>query len=189
MASVTKIITATTLMQLHAQGKFNLDDDVNGYLPFELRNPNFPGQPITFAQLLRHRSSIRDNRESYMPLWTKANGDPDTVLGEYLQGYLELDGELCDKKNFFPFMPGADSKYCNTCYALLGYLAERISGRPFQQYTQEALLNCWVWKVPRGLTQVWTKTGLLRRIVMTQRRGTKIWASSGTPTGLPDYFG
>jgi CubicO group peptidase (beta-lactamase class C family) len=142
LASVTKIITATALMQLHVEGKFNLNEDVSGYLPFTVRNPNFPELPITFAQLLRHRSSIRDNPEFYTPLWSKANGDTETVLGEYLQSYLGLEGTLYDqRKNFFPYKPGTDFKYCNTCYALLGYLAERISGLAYQQYTQEALFK------------------------------------------------
>ena len=41
---ITKTITGTALMQLWEQGLFGLDDDINNYLPFSIRNPAiFPG--------------------------------------------------------------------------------------------------------------------------------------------------
>ncbi len=58
MASISKTVTATALMQLYDQGLFDLDDDVNNFLPFSLRNPNFPDIPITFRMILSHRSSL-----------------------------------------------------------------------------------------------------------------------------------
>lgn len=166
LASVSKIITATALMQLHAEGKFKLNDDVNGYLPFSVRNPSFPDLPITFTQLLRHRSGVRDNPEFYMPFWSKASGDSETVLGEYLQSYLGLEGALYDPgKNFFPYQPGADFNYCNTCFALLGYLAERISGMDFQQYTQAALFK------PLGIkSAAWTYQGTDKNLAASSYR-------------------
>lgn len=54
VASITKTITSTALMQLYEQGFFHLDDDVNKYLPFHLRNPNFPNDPITIRMILSH---------------------------------------------------------------------------------------------------------------------------------------
>ena len=74
LASVSKTITATSLVMLQAAGKFKLDDDINAYLPFAVRNPNAPGTPITFAQLLQHRSSIRDDITFYGPLWDRRRG-------------------------------------------------------------------------------------------------------------------
>jgi CubicO group peptidase (beta-lactamase class C family) len=61
IASVSKTVTATALMQLWEQGLFNLDDDVNDYLPFPVRNPNHPNVPITFRMLLTHTSGIMEN--------------------------------------------------------------------------------------------------------------------------------
>ena len=57
IASVTKTVTGTALMQLYDQGHFNLDDNVNDYLPFNLINPNFPEHLITFRMLLSHQTS------------------------------------------------------------------------------------------------------------------------------------
>ena len=42
VASVSKMFTIFSVMQLVEQGKINLDDDASDYLGFELRNPNFP---------------------------------------------------------------------------------------------------------------------------------------------------
>jgi len=142
LASVSKTLAATSLMMLHQAGKFALDEDVNNYLPFAVRNPNHPEQPITFGQLLKHRSSIKDDLAFYGPLWSTANGDPKTVLGEYLASYLQPGGNQYSKENnFYPYAPGEQYNYCNTCFALIGYLAERISGKPFKNYHREVLLE------------------------------------------------
>ena len=58
VASISKMFTAIAIMQLWEQGLFDLDDDVNDYLPFELRNPHYPDVPITFRMLLAHQSSL-----------------------------------------------------------------------------------------------------------------------------------
>ena len=142
IASVSKTITATVLLSLHAKNLFELDDDVNDYLPFRVRNPNAPEVPITFRHLLRHRSSIADNSEFYGPHWGEAHGDPTTSLNGYLRSYLSIDGDdYSVKNNFLQETPGDSRSYCNTCYALLGYLAEVISGKPFELLSSEILFN------------------------------------------------
>ncbi len=139
IASTSKPFTTAVLMQLHADGKFRLHDDINRYLPFSVRNPAFPDQPITFEMLLQHRSSIRDNPRFYAPLWSGGKGDSPIALGDYLREYLSTNGKDFSKDNFFDRAPGSRYTYCNTCFALLGYLAERISGKPFAAYSNEAL--------------------------------------------------
>jgi len=131
IASVSKTITATILMTLQAAGRFGLDDDVNRYLRFAVRNPKHPNAAISFRQLLNHRSSIKDNMKFYAPLWGGSNGDNLTPLGDYLRSYLRPEGRDYSEENFLPVAPGDSSRYCNTCYALIGYLAEVISGVPF----------------------------------------------------------
>ena len=65
IASITKTFTTTALLQLYERGIFELDDDVNSYLPFSLRNPNYPNTPITFRLLLLHQSSLMRGGEFY----------------------------------------------------------------------------------------------------------------------------
>jgi CubicO group peptidase (beta-lactamase class C family) len=129
ICSISKTFTTTALMQLWESGKFQLDDDVNGYLPFEVRNPNHASAKITFRHLLTHRSSIRDG-SSYARRY--ACGDPRMSLGEWLQSYFVAGGADYDRKeNFHPFAPGGGWDYCNVAYGLTAFLAERIGGAPF----------------------------------------------------------
>jgi CubicO group peptidase (beta-lactamase class C family) len=84
IGSISKTITATAVMQLWEKGKFKLDDDVNGYLPFKERNPYFPDDPITFRELLTHKSSIKDGpayEDSY------ACGDPTISLKDWIEDF------------------------------------------------------------------------------------------------------
>jgi len=60
LASVSKTVMATALMQLVQQGRVDLHADVDTYLPFRVRNPQHQGRPITPWRLLTHTSSIRD---------------------------------------------------------------------------------------------------------------------------------
>ena len=65
IASVSKTFISTAIMQLAERKKLNLDDDVNQYLDFNVRNPKYPDVPITIRMLLDHRSSINDKHYSW----------------------------------------------------------------------------------------------------------------------------
>ena len=58
LASVSKLVTAVAVMQLHEKGKINIDDDINKYLPFSVKNPKYSDTPITPRMLLTHRSGL-----------------------------------------------------------------------------------------------------------------------------------
>lgn len=134
-ASTSKTITAAVIMQLYAKGKFKLDDDINKYLDFKLANPNFPEAPITFGQLLRHRSSIDDNVDYLSQFWETNHGDPTIPLHAFIKEYFTVHAKHYDKeKNFYHYPPGTKANYSNMGIALLGYLAECITGIAFEQY-------------------------------------------------------
>ena len=142
IASVSKPITATILLSLNDQNSYELDDDINTYLPFDVRNPNHPEIPITIRQLLRHRSSITDNLSYLRPFWQNADGDPTVSLSDYLKEYLSLDGaHYSASGNFLYDPPNVSKAYCNTCYALIGYLAESMSGEPFELLSKRILFD------------------------------------------------
>jgi len=65
IASVSKLVVAIGVMRLVEQGKLDLDADVSVKLGWLLRNPTFPGRPITLRQLLSHTSSVRDHDDQY----------------------------------------------------------------------------------------------------------------------------
>jgi CubicO group peptidase (beta-lactamase class C family) len=140
VASTSKTITAAALMQLYGMGKFKMNDDINKYLPFKVVNPGYPNVPITFGLLLRHRSAIRDNVDYLGPFWDVNKGDPTIPLGQFLKDYLAAGGKHYDAtKNFFKERPDSAFHYSNIGVALVGYLVERISGVPFDQYCKQNL--------------------------------------------------
>ncbi len=138
LASVSKTITATALMQLYEDGLFNLDDDINLYLPFSVRNPDYPDSVITIRHLLTHTSSIRDN-------WNElpySEGDPTISLADFMYDYLSVNGaNYYPALNFYNYPPQAQYNYCNVSAALCGYLVETITGTPFNEYCNENIFE------------------------------------------------
>jgi CubicO group peptidase (beta-lactamase class C family) len=139
LCSITKSITGTALMQLYDKGLFDLDDDVNNYLPFTLRNPNFPDIPITFRMLLSHSSSLRSpssywNIDFYLSGGPPFDGYPDPYLRDYLiPDGINYDPNVWDNDN----EPGIKSVYANINFDIISYLIELISGTPFYGYCNE----------------------------------------------------
>ena len=141
-ASVSKTITATALMQLYEQGKFNLTDDVNKYLPFEMRNPNHPDVPITIEMILSHRSSLADDNLywlclSYLP------GDPDVPSFPYpwLEEYLTPGGSAYSSSTWSEAEPGEQYFYANVGFSIIGYLVEILSNQDFNEYCEEYIFE------------------------------------------------
>ena len=144
VASISKPVTALALMKLYDDGKVNLDDPVNDYLPFTIVIPGYEGEGISFRMLLCHVSSIRDNWAYLEPLYTlgKGGGDSPISLEAFLRDYLTENGQYYDaKKNFYNTKPLTEEHYSNIGYALIGLLVERISGMPFNEYMNEAIFK------------------------------------------------
>ncbi len=145
IASISKTFTATAVMQLWEKEEILLDSDINLYLPFPVRNPNYPELPITISQLLSHTSSIVDGSvydASY------SDGDPVISLEDWVNGYLVAGGQFYnEKQNFSKTAPGSSHEYSNVGYGLLGYLVERISGMPFYEYCRMHI------QLPLGMEQ------------------------------------
>ena len=68
IASISKLIMALATLRLAEEGVVDLEADVSGYLGYTLRSPGFPETPITLAQLLSHRSGLRDAGGYVIPL-------------------------------------------------------------------------------------------------------------------------
>jgi len=134
IASVTKTITATAVMQLRDRGHFHLDDDVGRFLKFPMRNPRHPKRPISFRHLLTHTSSINDSDALYL---TYSIGDPTMSLEEVVTRYFTMSSSLWSRKNFGKSTPGAIMRYSNAGFGLLGYLVEVIGKQPLEEYLQQ----------------------------------------------------
>ncbi len=135
LASVSKTVTTVAILQLWEQGRFGLDDDVNGYLPFRVVNPHFPDVPITFRMLLTHTSSIQDNSGMLYGSRIYCEGDSPISLRDFVEGRLVPGGKYY-ASSYKVAPPGTVFEYSNFGFALLGYLVESISDIPFDVYTQ-----------------------------------------------------
>jgi len=122
LMSISKTITGTAIMQLWERGEFGLDDDVNDYLSFNVRNPSHPDSAITFRMLMTHTSSIQDySLGQYL-----VHGDSPIALGEFVGGYLVPGGTYYNPNNYSSAVPGTEYDYCNVAVALLGCLVEAM---------------------------------------------------------------
>ncbi|RMG22980.1 MAG: class A beta-lactamase-related serine hydrolase [Bacteroidetes bacterium] len=134
IASISKTVTGVALMQAVEQGLIALDHDLNDYLPFEVRNPHFPDQPITPRHLASHTAGIRDRllvyEASYYP-----RGKAHEELGPFLRSYFEPTGRRYRKRNFYKQAPGTHYAYSNIGAGLAGYLLEVRSGMGFNAFT------------------------------------------------------
>ncbi len=138
IASISKTFTATAITQLRDRGLFELDDDVNRFLKFSVRNPRYPDKSITFKHLLTHTSSLSEGKVLYS---LYAVGDPATSLEEVVTQYFTPNGSLWSRKNFSKHAPGAKQSYSNAGFALLGYLVEVISKQPLEDYLQQNVFS------------------------------------------------
>ncbi len=143
LASITKTVVGTALMQLYDQGLFGLDDDVNLYLPFELRNPHYPEDPITIRMLLSHTSSLNTNNQNQY-YWMNFSGDPpfDFFPEPYLREFLLPGGIYYDPSVWSDkYRPGEKAMYANVGFDLISYLVELLSGEPFLDYCDTHLFT------------------------------------------------
>lgn len=122
--SISKLFTWTAVMQLHEQGKLDLDRDVNEYLDFKI--PDAFGKPITLKNILSHTPGFE---EQIKDLFSTAAVTPN--LGDYLKTHLPA--------RIYP--PGTVPAYSNYATALAGYIVERVSGRSFDDYIEENILK------------------------------------------------
>lgn len=139
LASVSKVVTATALLQLYDRGLFDLDDSINDYLSFEVAIPNST-KDVTFRMLLTHTSGIADGTALDDQYYY--GEDSPVELGDFLEDYLSPDGAYYDKRdNFYDFEPGSDHEYSNIGAALIGLLVEEIADMDFSEYCKKHIFN------------------------------------------------
>ena len=133
LASISKVFTGTAAMQLHENGIIDLNEDINNHLPYDIYNPNFVDDAITFKDIMTHSSSIQDNDPVMNTYYDYP--DPSIALSDVMERYFSTEGEDYDATaNFLNEAPGSTSKYSNIATALNGYLVERAAGMPFNDY-------------------------------------------------------
>ena len=134
--SISKTVTATAIMQLWEKGLFDLDDDVNQYLPYSLRNPNFPDVPITIRMLLSHQSSLSRLYIGLFILFSVLR-----IPIEKLPEYLLPGGRIYNPLSWMDFPPGENLTYSCLGYEVLGTLVEYFSNQSYVDYCTEHIFQ------------------------------------------------
>lgn len=116
--SISKLFTWTAVMQLQEQGRLDLDKDVNTYLDFHI--PEAFGKPITLRNVMTHTTGFEETIKNLMA------DDP------RMQRTLEHSLRDWIPERMYP--PGEVPSYSNYGAALAGYIVQRVSGEPFEQY-------------------------------------------------------
>jgi CubicO group peptidase (beta-lactamase class C family) len=123
--SISKLFTATAVMQLVEQGKLDLDRDVNEYLDFAI--PKTYPEPITLRRLLTHTAGFEETLKN---LFVAHESDM-KPLRTYLVNQMPA--------RIFP--PGKIPSYSNYGFSLAGYIVERMSGEKFERYIDNHILK------------------------------------------------
>ena len=119
--SISKLFTWTSVMQLVEQGKLDLDRDVNDYLDYKI--PPAFSKPITLRNVLTHTPGFEETAKELFV----ADASKMRPLGEYLREH--IPGRI--------FPPGVTPAYSNYATAMAGYIVQRTSGKPFEQYVAD----------------------------------------------------
>jgi CubicO group peptidase (beta-lactamase class C family) len=149
IGSTSKLFTWTAVMQLVEQGKLDLDADVNRYLDFKIP-ATFP-QPITLRHIMTHTPGFEEDSRDLI-------GDDSAQivpLGRWLATH--IPGRVRP--------PGTFASYSNYATALAGYIVQRTSGMPWDDYIEQHVLT------PLGMTQTATRQPLPSRLTADMSDG------------------
>ncbi|WEK42903.1 MAG: serine hydrolase [Candidatus Sphingomonas colombiensis] len=118
--SVSKLVTWTAVMQQVEAGRIDLDADVNAYLDFKI--PPKDGKPVTMRELMTHTAGFEEHAKYVM------FDDPKSFisLGQFVK--TQLPRRI--------YTPGTTPAYSNYGATLAGYIVERVSKTPFNEYIE-----------------------------------------------------
>jgi len=125
LASISKLFTWVSVMQLSEQGKLDIDADVNNYLDFKIA-PAF-GKPVTLRNLMTHTGGFEEVVHDIIFVDPKRAAS----LRDFLIGN--------QPRRMYP--PGEIPAYSNYGVGLAGYIVQRVAAEPFEQYVSEHIFQ------------------------------------------------
>jgi len=119
--SISKLFTWTAVMQLVEQSKLDLDRDINDYLDFKI--PATYPQPITLRNLMTHTPGFEETIKDLIV----TSGSKVIPLQQYVSTHMPQR----------VYAPGTTPAYSNYGATLAGYIVQRVSGMPFDDYVEK----------------------------------------------------
>ena len=138
LASVSKTFTAMAVLKLWEDGKLKIGDEVSAYLT------GFPYEGVTVKTLLNHRSGL----PNYVHVMEQMGWDRKKIV--YNADVLQF--LVANKSKLQVGRPDRSFHYCNTNYALLALIIEKVSGMPYPQFIYENFF------APLGMTNSYVFT-------------------------------
>ncbi|MEY2630127.1 MAG: Penicillin-binding protein 4* [Bacteroidota bacterium] len=135
IASVSKVLTATATLMLIDANKIQLDQKVNTIIK------NFPYSDVTIQTLLNHRSGMKN-----YAYFTYENNNWDKKVTLTNEDIIKV---MVDKE--IPLESKSDTRfsYCNTNYAVLALIIEKVTGMKFSEAMKEMIFT------PLGMTNTY----------------------------------
>jgi CubicO group peptidase (beta-lactamase class C family) len=127
MGSVAKQLTCFGILLLAEQGKLSLEDDIRAHLTYV---PDF-GSVIRIRHLMHHTSGLR---EVYSTEAIRGGRPGDAIFQEDVR-------QLVAQQMALNFEPGSEFSYCNTAYAMLADIIEKVGGMPFEEWMQSNIFQ------------------------------------------------
>jgi len=146
-------------MQLVEQGKVDLDADVNGYIDFKI--PARDGKPITMRNLMTHTPGFDENARALIVTDPKELPPLDQVLKHW------VPTRVTDA--------GSTPAYSNYGAALAGYIVQRVSGMPFDDYIEQKVF------APLGMTHATFRQPVPERLLADMSNGYKLGSGPAQP--------
>lgn len=125
IGSISKLVTATAVLQLVEDGALELDEPVQQYLDFSL--PTRFERPITLRHLLSHTAGFEDKIAGVI-------GDPEAEPPSLREAVTIDPPEQI-------FEPGTVPAYSNYSNGLAAYVVERVSGQPYADYVEREVFE------------------------------------------------
>lgn len=158
LGSVSKQFVTFCILLLEEQGKINLDDSIQTFLP------DFPeyDSPLTIRNFIHHTSGVRD----FLTLMS--------LKGRSYLDNIDVDEvyELIKRQKELNFDPGEKYLYSNSCYFMLAMIVEKASGKSLRDYADEHIFK------PLGMTQSLfydSNTDLVKNRVFSYSRNGDKW--------------
>ena len=127
IASITKLLTATAILQMKEKGSLNLSDPVTRYLP------DFPYPTITIRHLLSHTSGLPPYN-AFFDKFRKEDSARVFINKDFMPGVLANPQPLV-------YQPGDKGNYDNINYLVLALIVEKISGDNYEHYIKANILQ------------------------------------------------
>lgn len=118
VASLSKLVVASTVMTAAERGYINVNEDISVYFGEECRNPSYSDTVITPSMVMTHTSSLNTSGDS-----------------------VYYSGLLSSRRSYLRSMPGTQYVYSNFGYCLLPCMLERVTGAAFNDLVKEYLFS------------------------------------------------